>query len=172
MVQLEFSIIFSCQMECFSCKINDFCCLEMKEITRWMLQPLQLEFSSIFHAKWNIFFWKINGFCCLEMKENMRCMFSLCLKNLLSANYDVGQNVPSVKNFVGLNCRRWKIPSVKIAVGQNCCRSKDLEPFSWPKNGFIVFRRYDLDEKVFTNLEWNFLNKISNLNFGLALYGK
>jgi hypothetical protein len=66
----------------------------------------------------------------------------LCLKNPLSANYDVGQNVqsvkiavgqkfrpsklPSVKIAVGQNCRRSKLPSVKIAVGQNCYRSK------WP----------------------------------------
>jgi hypothetical protein len=72
-----------------------------------------------FSRQMKYFFWKINGFCCLEMKENTRCMFSLCLKNPLSANYEVGQNVPSVKNFVGLNCRRSKLPSVKITVGQN-----------------------------------------------------
>jgi hypothetical protein len=67
-------------------------------------------------------------------------MFLLCLKNLLSVNYHVGQNVqsvkiaavqkfrrlklPSVKIAVGQNYRRSKIPSVKIAVGQNCRRSK------------------------------------------------
>jgi hypothetical protein len=69
-----------------------------------------------------------------------KSMFLLCLKNPLSANYDVGQNVqsvriavgekfrrsklPSVKNSVGQNCRRSKLPSVKNSVGQNCRRSK------------------------------------------------
>jgi hypothetical protein len=103
----------------------------MKDNTRWMVQ---LEFSFIFLRK---------------------SMFLLCLKNLLSANYDVSQNVqsvkiavsqiavgqwfrrskwPSVKIAVGQNVRRSKLPSVKIAVGQNgrrskLCRSKDLEPF-------------------------------------------
>jgi hypothetical protein len=78
-----------------------------------------------------------------------KSMFSLCLKNPLSANYDVGQNVqsvkiavgqqfrrsklPSVKNSVGQNCRWSKLPLVKIVVGHNCRRSKlrrskDLEP--------------------------------------------
>jgi hypothetical protein len=80
---------------------------------------------------------------------SQKSMFLLRLKNPLSANYDVGQNVqsvkiavgekfrrskwPSVKNSVGQNCRRSKLLSVKMAVGQNGCRSKlrrskDLEP--------------------------------------------
>jgi hypothetical protein len=53
-----------------------------------------------------------------------KSMFLLCLKNPLSANYDVGQNVQLVKMAVGETCRQSKSPSVKIAVGQNCCRSK------------------------------------------------
>jgi hypothetical protein len=53
-----------------------------------------------------------------------KSMFLLCLKKPLSANYDVGQNVQSVKIVVGQNCRRSKIPSFKIAVGQNYRRSK------------------------------------------------
>jgi hypothetical protein len=48
----------------------------------------------------------------------------ICLKNPLSANYDVGQNVQLVKIAVGEKFRRSKLPSVKIAVGQNFCRSK------------------------------------------------
>jgi hypothetical protein len=41
------------------------------------------------------------------------------------------------------------------------------ERCSWPGNGFIVFRRYNFFEKsdVRFILEWNFLNKTSNLNF-------
>jgi hypothetical protein len=53
-------------------------------------------------------------------------MFLLCLKNPLSANYDVGQNVQSVKIAVGQKFRRSKWPSVKKSVGQNGRRSK------WP----------------------------------------
>jgi hypothetical protein len=48
----------------------------------------------------------------------------LCLKKLLLVNYDVGQNVQSVKIAVGEKFRRSKWPSLKIAVGQNCCRPK------------------------------------------------
>jgi hypothetical protein len=71
-----------------------------------------------------------------------KSMFLLCLQNPLLANYDVGQNVqsvkiaigqkfrrsklPSVKNSVAQNRRRSNLPSVKIVVGQNCRRSK------WP----------------------------------------
>jgi hypothetical protein len=45
---------------------------------------------------------------------------------------------------------------------------------SWPKNGFIVFRRYDLVEKSVVRfiLGRNFFNNTSNLNFALGLYGK
>jgi hypothetical protein len=46
------------------------------------------------------------------------------LKNPLLVNYDVGQNVQSVKIAVGEKFRRSKLPPVKMAVGQNCCRSK------------------------------------------------
>jgi hypothetical protein len=64
-------------------------------------------------------------------------MFLLCLKNPLSANYDVGQNVQSVKIAVGEKFRQSKLPpvknsvgsklpSVKNSIGQNCRRSK------WP----------------------------------------
>jgi hypothetical protein len=53
-----------------------------------------------------------------------KSMFLLCLKIPLSANYDVGQNVQSVKMAVGQKCRRSKSPSVKTAVGQKCRRSK------------------------------------------------
>jgi hypothetical protein len=55
-----------------------------------------------------------------------KSMLLLCLKNPLSANYDVGQHVQcvqSVKIAVGEKLRRSKLPSVKIAVGQNCRRS-------------------------------------------------
>jgi hypothetical protein len=41
------------------------------------------------------------------------------------------------------------------------------ERFSWPENGFIVFRRYNSVEKSVVQfiLGRNFLNKTSNLNF-------
>jgi hypothetical protein len=55
-----------------------------------------------------------------------KSMFLLCLKNPLSANYDIGQNVQSVKIAIGEKFRRSKWPSVKIAVGQNGRRSKLL----------------------------------------------
>jgi hypothetical protein len=53
-----------------------------------------------------------------------KSMFLLCLKNPLSANYDVGPIVQSVKMAVGQKCRRSKLPSVKMVVGQNGRRSK------------------------------------------------
>jgi hypothetical protein len=45
------------------------------------------------------------------------------------------------------------------------------ERFSWSKNGFIVFKRYDLVEKSVARyiLGWNFLNKTSNLNFAFRV---
>jgi hypothetical protein len=48
------------------------------------------------------------------------------------------------------------------------------ERFSWPENSFIMFSRYDLGKKSVVRfiLGWNFLNKTSNLNFILGLYGK
>jgi hypothetical protein len=53
-----------------------------------------------------------------------KSMFLICLKNPLSANYDVSQNMQSVKIAVGEKFRRSKWPSVKIAVGQKFRRSK------------------------------------------------
>jgi hypothetical protein len=47
-------------------------------------------------------------------------------KNPLLANYDVGQNVQSVKMAVGKKFRQSKLPSVKNSVGQNGCRSQLL----------------------------------------------
>jgi hypothetical protein len=54
-----------------------------------------------------------------------------------------------------------------------CNFSRDFvkERFSWPKNGFIVFRSNDLVEKSVVRfiLGWNFLNKTSNPNFALGV---
>jgi hypothetical protein len=50
---------------------------------------------------------------------SQKSVFLLCLKNPLSANYDVGKNVQSVKMAVGEKFHRSKLPSVKTSVGQN-----------------------------------------------------
>jgi hypothetical protein len=67
--------------------------------------------------------YELNGATGIFLYSFTEKYFLLCLKNPLSANYDVGQNVQSVKIAVGQNCRRSKLPSVKNSVGQNCRRS-------------------------------------------------
>jgi hypothetical protein len=63
------------------------------------------------------------------------------LRYPLSANYDVGQNVQSVKIAFGEKFRQSKLPSVKNSVGQNDRRSK--WPWSkWPSVKISVGRLF------------------------------
>jgi hypothetical protein len=85
---------------------------------------VQLEFSYIFTP--NGTFFVENDRFLLRRNEGKYAQNFKCLKNPLSVNYDVGQNVQSVKIAIGQNCRRSKLPSVKNSVGKNCHRSKLL----------------------------------------------
>jgi hypothetical protein len=77
---------------------------------------------------------------------------------------------PGTKN----NTQNFEIKASKGTPLVNFFREFVIERIPWPKNGFIVFRRYDLVEKSIVRfiLGWYFLNKTSNPNFALGLYGK
>jgi hypothetical protein len=92
-----------------------------------------------------------------------KSMFLLCLKNPLSANYDIGQNVQSVKIAVGEKFRRSKLPSVKnsvgqlpsvkMAVGQSCVGHK-----TWNHRRKTVFPRFFETKYGFFRNIWQFFS--------------